>query len=409
MLWDNQLSKDELQLLVQKGALQLGHFSKKYQQGRAGHWQELQHTHFYLDEEKQLEVYLVGEKNSEDRHGVYYLKTHTKPFSINGRLSYGAFLHIGDRVIFDQQVIQFQQKGRSHSNSNLNDLPKAIIYSDATLLLTGETGTGKGFLARKIYELRKNLKPWVHVNIAALAPSLIESEIFGHVKGAFTGAHQDNQGAIKAADQSVLFLDEIDSLPLELQSKLLVFLDDYRFKAVGSQREQQVKLKLIVGSGQSLEGLTEKGKFRKDLYFRLTSGFCLTLPSLRNKPELIKDFCLEFALNNQVIIEPSLIDYYTKLPWPGNYRQLKSHLERKLKLAENSLELYYQEEDETLINPSNKMMNSESCDKFLNLQQQKISYAHYVFQELLGDYNLAAKTLQISTKTLKLLLNSQIC
>lgn len=407
MLWSNQLSNEQLEILIQKGALQLGHNYKKYQRGKSGQWQTLKYTRLFLDEEKQYELFLVGTNSGLDQKGVYYLKSSVEGFSLNGRLSYGAYLHIGDRVIIKQDIYQFK-KNESLQYSTYG-LTEAIVQSDATVLLIGETGTGKGHLAKKIFELRKHIRPWVHVNIASLAPSLVESEIFGHVKGAFTGAHQENAGALKTADQSVLFLDEIDSLPMEQQSKLLVFLDEYKFKAVGSQKEVQVKLKLLVASGQNLEPLVEQGKFRKDLYYRLVSGFSISLPSLKNKAQLIEQFCLDFAQKNQAIIDPLLIEFYQKMSWPGNYRQLKSHLDRKLRINMESKHLYFNQDDQALMGVYLDQNLLAQTQKFVNLNQQKRSYAQHVYQELLGDITLTAKTLQVSPKTLKCLLSSQIC
>lgn len=402
MLWSNQLTQDQLIHLRQKGALQLNHFYKKFTRGKAGHWQQLKYTRLFLDQENQYELYLVGDERGGDEEGVYFLKSSTLAFFHNGRLSYGAFIHAGDRIVIGQEIFQFLKD--ASTSPIIEYLTEPMIYSDATVLITGDTGTGKGHLAKKIYDLRKHQRPWVHVNIAALAPSLIESEIFGHIKGAFTGAHQENVGALKAADFSVLFLDEIDSLPLELQSKLLVFLDEYRFKPVGSQKEIQVKLKLIVASGQPLEHLVQEGKFRKDLYYRLMSGFSLSLPALKNHPQLVEDFCHEYAKKNQIIIEPLLMDFYKKQMWPGNYRQLKSHLDRKKHLSLDSKHFYFTEDDQGLMSLYLDNSKNKNFHNFPDMNQQRKSYANLVYQQMMGDLTLTAATLKISMKTLKALL-----
>lgn len=403
MLWSQNLTQVQLEDLLQKGALQLGHCFKKYLRGKAGQWQKLKHTRLFLDDAAEYELSLVGANNSDDSMGIYYLRNSTHGFSHNGRLSFGSFIHVGDRVIIHQDIIIFDKQ--PYDKLVQPELSNAIIQSDTMILITGETGSGKGHLAKYIFEKRKHYRPWVHVNLSALAPGLVESEIFGHVKGAFTGAFQDNKGAIKSADQSVLFLDEIDSLSLELQSKLLLFLDDYRFRAVGSQKEEKVNLKIIVASGRHLEQLVDQGKFRKDLYYRLISGFTIELPSLKNNSELIKEYCIKFAKENQVIIDPALLDYYQKQSWPGNYRQLKAHLQRKLAQENLGRHFYFDNHDQMLLKIYQPKLTLEKFDKLPTLVEQKKNYAKLIYQKMLGDLNLTASILQISVKTLRSLIN----
>ena len=157
-----------------------------------------------------------------------------------------------------------------------------LINSDLKILISGETGTGKSHLARKVHEKSGRLGEFVAINLSSFNPQLIESELFGHKKGSFTGAIHDKTGAFSMAKNGTLFLDEIDSLPLDLQTKLLTFIDNKKFRRVGDTKEESINTRLIFASGRPLEQLVEQGSFRKDLFFRLKSGHSVEMASLRN-------------------------------------------------------------------------------------------------------------------------------
>ena len=190
MLWSMELCENERLDLQQKGVLQLGHYMKKYGRGRSGQWLKLSHTRIFLDEKKQCELFLMGSPDDSDAEGVFYCKSIENKFLLNGRPTKGSFVFSGDRLVIDQHIFDFTSEKKDPYEVYLS---QSCIFSDDIVLIEGETGTGKGFLAHKIMQQRNPLRPWVHINLAALAPSLLESEIFGHVKGAFTGACYENR------------------------------------------------------------------------------------------------------------------------------------------------------------------------------------------------------------------------
>nr|WP_320014295.1 sigma 54-interacting transcriptional regulator [uncultured Desulfobacter sp.] len=210
-----------------------------------------------------------------------------------------------------------------------------IAESDTTVMVLGETGTGKELVARAIHSFssRKN-RGLIKVNCAALPSNLIESELFGHEKGAFTGADRSHKGRFEIADNATLFLDEIGELPLELQSKLLRVIQDGEFERLGNSRTTKVDVRIIAATNRNLEEEVEKGRFRRDLWYRL-NVFPITMPPLRERKEdipLLTDFYINKIsrrLGKQIKVIPknvmnALLNYH----WPGNVRELENVLER---------------------------------------------------------------------------------
>lgn len=210
-----------------------------------------------------------------------------------------------------------------------------IAPTNASLLLQGESGTGKTQLARMIHRFsRRSNMPFVEVNCAAIPESLIESELFGHVKGAFTGANQERTGRFQSANNGTLFLDEITEMPLHLQAKLLRAIQDQEFEMVGSDKTVKVDVRIISASNRNLKDMVNNDEFRADLFYRL-AVIPLTIPSLQKRPGdipvLIEHFCkrLEQRGYNTNKLECSndalrvMMDY----PWPGNVRELENAVE----------------------------------------------------------------------------------
>jgi two-component system response regulator HydG len=224
--------------------------------------------------------------------------------------------------------------------AELMEQVRRVAPRDITVLVTGETGTGKTRLARLIHQMSpRHDKPFLIVDCAALTGSLIESEMFGHARGAFTGADSDRQGKLAAVGDGTLVLDEINALPLPLQGKLLRAVEERVFEPVGSNRVQPLKARLIAVSNVPLDREVAAGRFRADLFYRLNvAGFYL--PSLRDRPASIAPLCnkflAEFINRNRPDITgmcPEVLKALEDYHWPGNIRELRNVIERAVALA----------------------------------------------------------------------------
>jgi Nif-specific regulatory protein len=215
-----------------------------------------------------------------------------------------------------------------------------VAQTPATVLLRGETGTGKEMVARAIHiNSPRESRPFVRVNCAALAPGVLESELFGHEKGAFTGAVARRPGRFELADGGTLFLDEVGDLPLDVQVKLLRVLQEREFERVGGVETVKVDVRLISATHRDLERLIVEGKFREDLYYRL-NVFPITMPPLRERPGdiplLVEHFLQKFAQSNGKTVngvDPRALAALSSYPWPGNVRELENVIERAMILA----------------------------------------------------------------------------
>jgi len=212
-----------------------------------------------------------------------------------------------------------------------------VAPTDSTVLLLGETGTGKELVARAIHERsgRKN-RALVKVNCAAIPSGLLESELFGHERGAFTGAMTQKIGRLELADHGSLFLDEIGDIPLDLQPKLLRVLQEREFERLGSTVTRKVNVRVVAATHRQLEEMIWEKQFRSDLYYRL-NVFPIFIPPLRERPEdipvLVRHFVQEFARRmNKVIdaISSETMEMLTRYPWPGNIRELQNVIERSV-------------------------------------------------------------------------------
>ncbi len=237
--------------------------------------------------------------------------------------------------------------GESHVFRMVLQQVEHVASTDSTVLILGETGTGKGMIARKIHQLSgRRDRPLINVNCAALPATLIESEFFGHEKGAFTGAIDRKIGRFELADGGTIFLDEIGDLPIELQAKLLRVLQDHEFERIGSSKTRTVDTRIIAATNRDLDALIEQGAFRADLYYRL-GVFPIRIPPLRERrgdiPLLVWFFItmLQPRLGKTFESVPSrVMDALTAYDWPGNVRELQNIVERAMILSqETRLEL----------------------------------------------------------------------
>ena len=222
-------------------------------------------------------------------------------------------------------------------------LTSKVAPTDSTVLVTGESGTGKGVIARQIHHQSNRANaPFVPVNCGALPENLIESELFGHIKGAFTGADKARKGLFLEAESGTLFLDEIGELPLPLQVKLLHAIEDKTIRAVGSEQSRLVDVRIIAATNRDLAKMVAEGKFREDLYFRL-SVFHIHSPPLRQRqtdlPALVQFLLKRGADRNcenvEVSMDPQATELLLAYDWPGNIREMENVIDRALILADN--------------------------------------------------------------------------
>jgi formate hydrogenlyase transcriptional activator len=234
--------------------------------------------------------------------------------------------------------------GRRGSLRAILSQVKAVAGTNTTVLITGETGTGKEVIARAIHELspRRN-RNLVKVNCAAMPAGLLESELFGHERGAFTGAINSHVGRFALADRGTLFLDEIGDMPLELQPKLLRVLQEREFEAVGSTRTTRVDVRVVAATNQDLKQMVRDREFREDLYYRL-NAFPIYLPPLRERkadiPELVEYFVQQFAASMDKTIETipeETMSALVRHHWPGNIRELQNYIARGVILSNDGV------------------------------------------------------------------------
>ncbi len=233
--------------------------------------------------------------------------------------------------------------GSSPVVRQLHGLVRKVAATDAVVLILGESGTGKELLARAVHETSPRAgKPYVKVHCAALSANLLESELFGHVKGAFTGAHRDKVGRFELANGGTLFLDEIGDVTLEVQTKLLRVLQERTIERVGSSEPVQVDVRILAATHQDLQGLIGTGRFREDLYYRL-NVFPIEVPPLRERAEDIPELVLHFMrlsaerCRKKILnIDDEALAALKAFAWPGNIRQLENVIERAVVIAEGS-------------------------------------------------------------------------
>lgn len=286
---------------------------------------------------------------------------------------------------------------------------KAIINTDTTVLLEGESGTGKGVTAKAIHfsdPARKD-KPYVEVSCGAIPPELLESELFGHVKGSFTSAHKDRIGRFEMADGGTILLDEIDALPLHLQVKLLRVLQQKEFERVGDTKTIRVDVRIIAATNRNLKEEIFKGAFREDLYYRL-NVISIKVPPLRQRkadiPLLASHFVKMFAnkTKRQVAgIQPEAMDYLLSYDWPGNVRELENCIERAVVLSQEAM--LSKDVFPEFVNPRSAFRTAEN-QSLVSLKESLREPEKHIIQSTLqrvsGNRKEAARLLDINRTTL---------
>ncbi len=242
----------------------------------------------------------------------------------------------------DDKYSNFNLIGNSPAFTRMLELVKRLALCDATVLIEGETGTGKEMVARSIhYNSDRRGNPFIPVNCGALPDELMENELFGHVKGAFTDAKLSSKGVVAQAEKGTLFLDEIETLSQKGQVALLRFLEEHEYKPVGSEKTLFADTRIIAATNKSLSELIESGQFREDLYYRL-NVISLTLPSLKERIgdiEILSEHFMESYREQysqpQKVIHPETMFMMETYSWPGNVRELENFLHREFLLSES--------------------------------------------------------------------------
>lgn len=299
----------------------------------------------------------------------------------------------------------------SLSMQNVCEMINRVAPTDATVLIYGESGTGKELVAKAIHAFsNRKTKKFLPLNCAALPEPLLESELFGHVKGAFTGASSEKTGLFEVANNGTIFLDEIDSMPLGIQAKLLRVLQDKQIRRVGGNEPISVDVRVLAATNTRLEQLIEKGTFREDLYYRL-SVIPIEIKPLRERPEDILPLVYhilskEMGQDKQIpIIDPSVLKIFEQYAWPGNVRELENAIKHALTFAKESKITH-----ECLpikitngllkngIDPKREEYKGKSLKAFLRMKEKE--YLADVLKDSDGDKQKAAKSLRISLATL---------
>ncbi len=326
-------------------------------------------------------------------------------------LLYKAF----EKVQMQQRIQELEkQVGKTYDFNNILgnssqiqeaiSLAKKVAPTDATVLLLGETGTGKEVFAQAIHTgSKRSSKAFIALNCSAFSKDLLESELFGYISGAFTGAQKDKNGLIESANNGTLFLDEIGEMPVALQAKLLRFLETGEFIRVGDNKSTKVNVRIIAATNRNLQDEINEGNFREDLYFRL-SGFKIILPNLRERKKdiaVLANFFLEkFALTNNPIVKRMNNEFLEQLKqhyWKGNIRELKNILERSVILAETE-EL--QLSDLPLELQKNQLKYSEKSISAFDLASIEKLHIQRVLIHTKGNKTETARLLNIGLTTL---------
>ena len=278
---------------------------------------------------------------------------------------------------------------------------RRVAHSDTPVLITGESGTGKEVIADIIHFLSPRAKNQiVKINCSAIPETLMESELFGHVRGAFTGAVSDRKGRFEEANHGTIFLDEIGDISPLIQVKLLRFLQNHTFEAVGSNKTHQADVRIIAATNKNLERLIEEGNFREDLYYRL-NVIPISLPPLRERkediPTLIERHLSEFDHLHKTSFTHAAIMKMINYNWPGNIRQLRNIIQRCITLARASI-IDINELSPEIVNYQPQMLIEKTG--IMTLEEVEIEYIIKILRLTKGNQTEAANLLGIHRNTL---------
>lgn len=320
--------------------------------------------------------------------------------------------HLQEENIYLQEQINLNHKfedilGKSQSLKTVLHQVEQVAPTDTTVLLLGETGTGKELFARALHNLsQRNKRPLVKVNCAALPANLIESELFGHEKGSFTGATARRIGRFELAHEGTIFLDEIAELPLELQAKLLRVLQEGEIERLGDSKTININVRIIAATHRDLKQMVDQGSFREDLYYRL-SVFPLTIPPLRERKNdislLVHYFVNKYAnkMSKQIdSIPQKIMDNLHNYPWPGNVRELENVIERAVILSPNKSLLIPE-----LLAPNNKITESENLLSLDDMEKSHILKVLKTTDWKISGEQGAAEILELHPNTLRSRMN----
>jgi DNA-binding NtrC family response regulator len=308
--------------------------------------------------------------------------------------------------LLEQELVRkespFEFIGRSRQLRDILALIQKVAPTDSPVFIQGESGTGKELVANTVWHFstRKDA-PFIALNCASLSENLIESEIFGHEKGAFTSAYQMKHGLVEVADKGTLFLDEIGEMPIGLQAKLLRFLDSGEFRRVGGNKTLSVDVRMIAATNKDLAGMIKTGKFREDLYYRL-NVINLTIPALRERKEDIAELSRHFLKKYakklfKAIMDftPAALELLVGYHWPGNVRELENVVERAVILCDSDRI----GADDLSIPSSAKV---EELGTNSSLEEMEKAYILRVLKEAGNNQSKASQLLGIDRKTLYL-------
>jgi DNA-binding NtrC family response regulator len=299
--------------------------------------------------------------------------------------------------------------GESKEIRNLRHMAMRLVTTASPIMIQGETGTGKGVLAKWIHENSdRSEAAFMDLNCAGLEREFLETELFGHVKGAFTGAVQAKPGLLEVADRGTVFLDEIGDMDLPVQPKLLKVLETKQFRRLGDVRDRSVDIRLISATHRDLKELVRQQRFREDLYFRINI-IPIRIPPLRERPEDIPKLANDILLRitsergwGEIGLDDSAMKLLVGYPWPGNIREMRNVLERAAQIAQHSPLTARDMELQYASNGSRDLtsLKQSAVDTNLTMRQMEAHYIELVLAEEAGSIERAAKRLGISRSSL---------